>query len=170
MICLRPRRRWSQAHWGARRPQAGSVSVSSVNRQFQLDLEDRAPARGPSIGVAPMVDIILLLICFYLFVSRFVETREDPTVTPPVITHRVEEDRHAADIVINVRADQTMIVNGQQFTLEQLSQMLRSEQWQQSNIVIRVDYRQRFGLVDEVMESCREAGFSKVVLRALEAG
>lgn len=131
-----------------------------------------APPRPLSVGMAPMVDIVLLLICFYLLVAKNIQDQDDPDVKVPVVTADIARDEMPAEMVINVYQDGRLSLNARPTDLEALEATLATERDAAARrgaalaVVVRADRRQSFGLLDEVMTACRRAGLTQVLLRA----
>ncbi len=126
------------------------------------------------IGVAPLVDIVLLLISFYLIVSNSIRSYEDPAVELPRMSSELVGDEVPAELVINLRADDTLTVNRVAVPLDGLTELLSSERergtarGESLRVVIRADRRQRFERLNRVLEACRDAGITSTLLRAIE--
>jgi biopolymer transport protein ExbD len=134
-----------------------------------------ADERHPHIGMAPLVDIVLLLICFYLLVMQSIQNQVDARVQLPVVSgHRTTEIR-PAELVINIDVAGTITLNGEAVDEAALLRLLHLEQdkalWsgRRISVVIRADARQTFDALDGAMAVCREAGISTVVVRTQES-
>lgn len=131
----------------------------------------------PRINFIPLVDIVLQIICFYLFVAAGVQAYQDANVHLPVMTAKPLSSQHPAEFVINIEADGTVNVNGRAADASHLLSLLvdardKAMAAKQSFMVaIRADKRQHFELLDRVLQACRDAKVQAVAVRALtEAG
>jgi len=129
------------------------------------------------LQMAPLIDIVFLLICFYLLVSQLMTRQKDPQVELPVMANPVTRQERPAEFVINVRADGTVVVDGRATSLAgfraELARRLERALARDLplRVVVRADRRGRFAELDEVLQSCRQAGVAKVTLRTQrEAG
>jgi biopolymer transport protein ExbD len=137
-----------------------------------------SPEPGPrvGIGVAPLVDIVFLLICFYLLVSQLITAQSDPSVQLPSMVSPLAEVEKPAEIVINLHQSGMVTVGGRDIAFPQLRAMLRDEliragQTQRPlRVVIRADRRQHYAKLDELLRTCRRAGVSRIVFRTLKKG
>src|SRR5690242_12051107 len=84
---------------------------------------------APPIQMAPLIDCVFLLICFYLFVSESVKNQNDPTVNLPHMTSGLAKTEAPAEVVINLRPDGQLRVDAQSITLEELNRFLKDEQF-----------------------------------------
>ena len=131
-----------------------------------------APAEPPGVQVAPLIDIVFLLICFYLLVAQLISTQKDPAVQLPAMSSPAGRQESPAEFVINVRRDGAVAVGGRAVALGELRGML-SEQSARAveagrplRVVVRADRRGSAGQLDAVLQACREAGLRTVVFRS----
>ena len=130
-------------------------------------------ARG-GIGVAPLVDIVFLLICFYLFVTQSIQAHEDPSIQLPVMTNSLVAVEQPAELVINVAADGAIGLNSQTVDLVALRDALTDQRRQATqrgqvlSVVVRIDRRQPYRRLDQVWAVCREVGLELPLLRFTE--
>jgi len=128
------------------------------------------------IQVAPLVDTVLFLIWFYLLVGQLVIHQKDAAVQLPAMASPMSTVEVPAELVINVRQDSTITIDGRPTETAALGRLVASElakaqaAGQQLRVVVRADRRQRFALLDEVLRTCRRAGLSQVVFRAVAEG
>lgn len=131
-----------------------------------------AHGKPPKLAMAPLVDIVLLLICFYMLVANTIQQQEDPDVQLPRVASEQALEERPAELIINVHADRRIVANGRALPLDALRAWLAEQQARaaaddrQVLVVVRADKRQRYGLLDDVLKTCREAGLSQVMLRA----
>ena len=136
--------------------------------------QDDADAGRPNIGMAPLVDIVLLLICFYLLVMQSMQNRTDDQIKLPTMVNNETSDVIPAELVVNIDAAGLISLNGASVDLDGLGTLLRSERSRAEasgtgiNVVIRADGRQSYGLLDAAMNACRDAGLRGVTIRATE--
>ena len=141
-------------------------------REIQFAAAAGRPA-GTTMQVAPLIDIVFLLICFYLLVAQLISTQKDPTVELPEMASPAARPEDPAEFVINLRHDGTVTVEGRPVELRAVRAMLaeqlaRAERTKQPlRVVVRADRRQRFGKLDELLKVCRQAGARQVVYRTV---
>lgn len=129
---------------------------------------------GVIIHVAPLIDIVFLLICFYLLVAQMISNQKDLSVQLPAMANPVIRQEAPAEFVINLRHDGIITVGGQRISLSALRTML-ADQVDGANrtkrtfsVVVRPDRRQRYGRLNEIFEVCRQSGVRTLVFRAAE--
>lgn len=129
------------------------------------------PDAGPAIQLASMVDIVLLLICFYLFVAKSVTEADDLAVSLPVVASEATGVQRPGTMVVNVRADGAVLIDGQPTPRETLAEALAgrlSLSDDNRSVVVRIDRARPFGDLHWVQEACRAANADVVVLRTVE--
>src|SRR5438067_5431206 len=129
--------------------------------------------RNPRVNFIPLIDIVLQIICFYIFVSAGVQAYQNSTVQLPTMTSKPLDDKRPAEITINLESDGRLDVNGRNVDIAQLPANLiqakakAAEAKQNLTIAVRADRRQRFATLDRVLQACRDAGVSNIALRAV---
>jgi len=140
---------------------------------MDFNLNDTDSAR-PHIGMAPLVDIVLLLICFYLLVMQSMQSRADDRIELPRMANNQTAEVAPAELVVNIDADGAVNINGEAIELTRLGDLLRTEHDQaqskgkQLNVVIRADGRQHYGPMRAALRACRDAGLPGAIIRATE--
>lgn len=125
----------------------------------------------PRPGLAPLVDIVLLLICFYLLVARSIQSRTDEPIELPAIAAEHTREPGAAELVVNLLEDGSIQVNGVAADLETLRAALHAERARPAaggiapRVVVRADAGREYRALDEILAACRDAGFPSVALR-----
>lgn len=128
-------------------------------------------SRG-SVGfnMTPMIDIVFLLIIFFLVSSHLAsqEVQLELDLPPAASGHAPEED-HLRQVVVNVlpqpREDRRIMVGGSLLTAEELSELIAYESRQsagQVEIRIRGDRTVPYRDVEPIMLACVRAGVWKV--------
>lgn len=136
----------------------------------------RETQRRTALQMAPLIDIVFLLICFYLLVSQLIQHQRDPSVQLPAMVSPVAQVEAPAEIVINLRADGKITIDGRPVPLETLVAVIAGELKRHEaagtalRVVVRADKRQRFARLDEVLAACREAGLPQVIWRSKKGG
>ena len=124
----------------------------------------RGRRKGPEIGIAPLVDLVFLLLIFFLLSSTLEKERALP-VQRPMASTAVTLSR--PPLAVTVTAAGTLHMKGRKVTLAGLEQELRAalSSVQDRRILVVTDEAARAGLVVRVMDVCRKAG-GQVLLAA----
>jgi biopolymer transport protein ExbD len=146
------------------------------NSSATLDFGGRENDYEAKLQLAPVVDLVLFLIWFYLLVGHFVVSQKDADVELPVMASPAASKELPAEVVINLRADDKVIIAGKEYAGAALIAAIRQEMTkaqaggQGLRVVVRADRRQSFAKLDEVLRYCRVAGVRQIVFRAEEGG
>ncbi|NLF32644.1 MAG: biopolymer transporter ExbD [Planctomycetes bacterium] len=127
------------------------------------------PKAEATIQMAPMIDIVFLLICFYLLVAQLITAQSDPAVQLPTMTSPLAALEQPAELVVNLRDDGTVLVSNQPLDAAGLRAVLSAsvaEADPSLRVVIRADRRQEYRRLHAVMAICRELNIRQVILRA----
>ncbi len=124
----------------------------------------RSRRKGPEIGIAPLVDLVFLLLIFFLLSSTLEKERALPVQRPQAAT-AVTLSR--PPLSVTVTAAGTLHMEGRRVSLAVLEQNLRSalSSVRDRRILVVADQAARAGLVVRVMDVCRLAG-GRVLLAA----
>ena len=104
--------------------------------------------RSLGIPVAPLVDIVFLLICFFTFTSQLIQIQKDATVALPLMKSPQAEQEVPADFTVNLRPDGALTVDGRPMSPAALGPVLAGHvqqaraAGQRARVVIRADLRQ----------------------------
>ncbi|MFK7766957.1 MAG: ExbD/TolR family protein [Mariniblastus sp.] len=113
-----------------------------------------------SINLTPMIDIVFLLIIFFMVSSRFSELGErDIALQVPAVTNAKALTAAPRKRVINVYRDGRILLDKKTVSMEGLTSELVSarQQYQKLGVVIRGEGDGRYANVAEVINACRQA-------------
>lgn len=122
------------------------------------------------IPMTPLIDMVFLLLVFFLVATNFIRKEMDQQVVLPK-SEAGEKPRYVPDkMVINVRADGTIVVNGSVKTETELRGMLREfgEAHPDRTATLRGDGRATYQMVMRVFGICRAEGVKQVDLPVRE--
>lgn len=130
----------------------------------------------PVFGVAPLVDIVLLLIAFYLLVMKTMDARTDTAIDLPTAQLATAAELAPAELITNLRADGSILINTIPVADADLVPHLATERARAADagqvlrLVIRADRSQPFGRLDELMTAARDAGIGAIAVRTQTGG
>jgi biopolymer transport protein ExbD len=136
---------------------------------MRLDADDDLD-RDDGMNLTPMVDVVFLLLVFFLAATTFAnEEVELDLRLPEARTGETGVQGH--QLVVNLAADGRILVAGREVTLEALRQKLVAAQQrdQKQSVLVRGDQQAQFGLSMQVLDACRLARITKVDFAALPA-
>jgi len=113
----------------------------------------------PTLNLTPMIDIVFLLIIFFMVGTKFTELERKIGLQVPEVTDRGALTAAPERKVVNVFRDGTITLDRQPVTLEELTSRLADARSQYSDlgVLIRGDAEGRFQRVAEVLNACKQA-------------
>lgn len=116
--------------------------------------------------IAPMIDVLLVLLCFFIVITSASVLRSDKGLTLPVAVHGNQKKQALAEAVLNVRwtpEENKGWVTMEEVKYENLDQigpilLPRSKMNSKYRAVIRADKSTPAGYVQKVMTACAEGG------------
>lgn len=118
--------------------------------------------------LAPMLDVVFLLLIFFVVTQKFILNEQDLKVKVPTAPQSTEEASRAIDeIIINAREENgelIVTIDREIFTLDKLSAMLKRMVAVNPNQPVRIrgDAEMRWQRVTDVITACTQAGVSQV--------
>ena len=119
----------------------------------------RTSARAPALALTSMLDVIFLLLCFFVTVSVFSQWENEISIQLPSATTAQEPDRLPGEVVLNLSKDGKVTVNGRVLALDDLKTRLAriSKFYPGQPVIIRADKEVRYETLVGVIDVCREA-------------
>jgi len=115
--------------------------------------------------VAPLVDVVLLLLIFFMLITRYM---------PPSLTVNLPEasaatpDDHPA-VMLSIDVDGQLVVDGEEFTWEALPRLL-ADRDPETRVRIAADKQVDYDYIIRAMNAAAEAGLPRIVLETLPGG
>jgi len=118
----------------------------------------------PSINLTPMIDVVFILIIFFMVGTKFTELERKIRLQVPVVATAGPMTPVPEKRVVNVYPDGRILLDRQQVTLEELTKILAAarSQYQDLGVLIRGDGKTYFQNVAEVLSACRRANISEL--------
>jgi biopolymer transport protein ExbD len=129
-----------------------------------MNLRSHAPLHHPGIQLAPLVDVLLLLLIFFLLTWNAARNENELDVKVPKASAAKEKTSPIGDVVVNVKADGNVVVNRRTLSAAELSELLKSlvQLNAEQAVVIRGDEAGAYRNVVGVLNICSEAGITNV--------
>jgi biopolymer transport protein ExbD len=110
--------------------------------------------------LAPMIDIVFLLLIFFIVTWQFTKSETELSVSVPTAQEGADPERQRGEIVINILADGSIKIEGGTVDLAQLLEKLASisAQFKDQPVRIRGDGGVSYQRVVEVIDTCTKAG------------
>jgi biopolymer transport protein ExbD len=129
-----------------------------------MNLRSRATPHHPGIQLAPLVDVLLLLLIFFLLTWNAARNENELDVKVPKASAAKEKSAPIGDVVVNVKADGNVIVNRRTLSGAELTELLKGLVQLSSDqaVVIRGDEAGAYKNIVEVLNICSQAGVTNV--------
>src|SRR6266436_9255919 len=129
-----------------------------------MNLRKHATPQHPGIQLAPLVDVLLLLLIFFLMTWNAARNENELDVKVPKASAAKEKAAPIGDIVVNVKADGNVVVNRRTLNSSELTEMLKNlvQLYPDQAVVIRGDESGAYKNVVSVLNVCSEAGVTNV--------
>ena len=129
-----------------------------------MNLRSRAPIQHPGIQLAPLVDVLLLLLIFFLLTWNAARNENELDVKVPRASAAKEKSAPIGDVVVNVKADGNVVVNRRTLSPSELTELLKGlvQLSPEQAVVIRGDETGAYKNIINVLNICTEAGITNV--------
>ncbi len=117
------------------------------------------------LQLAPLIDVLLLLLLFFIITMNLSQRETEIEIQVPAAEEgKLNTDRPVGEIVVNVKKDGTIMVEGQQLTEEQLLNKLKliASVHKDQAVIYRGDMGSTYEHTIKVMDVCRKAGIWNV--------
>jgi biopolymer transport protein ExbD len=109
--------------------------------------------------IAPMVDILLVVLVFFIVTWNFALAENELDVRVPSAAKANEPQPYVGQVVINVKSDGAIVVNRQPKTGPELLDQLKklSQLYPDQAVIVRGDEAVNYKHIVEVLDICRQA-------------
>ena len=114
---------------------------------------------APVLALTSMLDVIFLLLCFFVTVSVFSQWESEISIQLPSAASADQPDRLPGEIIVNLAKDGSVTVNGKKLALPDLESRLSriSKFYPGQPVIIRADRETRYDALVKVIDTCRAA-------------
>jgi biopolymer transport protein ExbD len=124
---------------------------------MKFDAEPKS--KSPALALTSMLDVIFLLLCFFVTVSVFSQWESEISIRLPEAKTSEQQDRLPGEIIVNLAKDGSLRVNGTAMTLDDLQGRLRkiAKFYPGQSVIIRADKETQYEQLVSVIDACRGA-------------
>jgi biopolymer transport protein ExbD len=124
-----------------------------------MKFQSRQPEPA-NMQLAPMIDIVFLLLIFFIVTWQFTRSETELSVSVPTAQEGADPQRQIGEIVINILGDGAIRVDGTTLDLEQLLEKLAkiAKEYENQPVRIRGDGGVKYQRIVEVIDTCQKAG------------
>ena len=118
----------------------------------------------PTLNLTPMIDVVFLLIIFFMVATKFSELEQNIELEVPEVASAGTNRTPATPRTVAVYEDGHIELDGQQATLQELRSRLAANRAQDPdlNVVVRGDGQCDFQHIASAMAACRDAGVAEL--------
>mgnify|MGYP002262907886 CR=1 FL=1 len=123
----------------------------------------------PELNLTPMIDIVFLLIIFFLATTVFIKLEQDLSINLPTMSEQLKvKEQPSAPIIVNVRflpgGNAFYHVNNEKMSVTALTISLTRAKVRNDEqaVVIRGDKNVKWDHIAQVMAACAQANITKV--------
>jgi biopolymer transport protein ExbD len=140
-------------------------------------MQFKIPTEGgdDEINMAPMIDMVFLLLIFFMVASHLTAMERIPVSLPVADKAKVPEearDRQLITVTAEANGEAAYYMNLQKVDIKELSAAIAQQQAKDENvrIYLRADRQVRHKYIKAVMEACAEAGIADIIFGTFESG
>ena len=129
-----------------------------------MNFRRRIASQHPGIQLAPLVDVLLLLLIFFLLTWNAARNENELDVKIPKAAAAKETTAPIGDVIVNVKADGSVVVNRRTLSGPDLTALLKNlvQLNPDQAVVIRGDEAGEYKNIVNVLDICSQAGVTSV--------
>jgi biopolymer transport protein ExbD len=133
-----------------------------------MNLQRRAADEDIEIDMSPMIDMVFLLLIFFIVASQIIDTK--PPVKIPAAAYSKIPDDTTGRIMISVNQDDEMFISQLNVTIDELKDLMANELEADPNlqILIRAGKAVKYKTNQKIMMACAEVGAVDLIYAAFE--
>jgi biopolymer transport protein ExbD len=112
-----------------------------------------------AIDLTPLIDVVFLLLIFFMLTSSFVSPPGIKVKLPKALTGRILQ---RSTVVLTITDKNLMYLNNKKLTFDQLKDDLDKINKENQALLIKADEDAPLGRIVEVWDLCRKIGISQV--------
>ncbi len=114
--------------------------------------------------LAPMIDVVFLLLIFFIATMQFSQSERELNVSVPVAEEGADARQTVGEIIVNVRETGEVVVDNSVMTQDQLFAKLTRIAAVHKNQAIRIrgDGKVEYQKIVEVIDVCQKAGIPNI--------
>ena len=124
-----------------------------------------------TLSLTPLIDVVFLLLIFFLVTSEFEEEERRLDIVLPTATSAVPMTNKPREIIVDIGADGETYLLGQATPLDEIQRLMSvavNKNPTNQTVVIRADHRTSFQPVVSVMDLCNQTGISSYSVTTTE--
>ena len=122
-----------------------------------MRFSQRNRSKAPALALTSMLDVIFLLLCFFVTVSVFSQWESEISIKLPNAKTAEAPERLPGEIIVNLAKDGAISVNSVGHSLEELGARLAkvAKFYPGQPVIIRADKEVRYEPLVKLIDTCR---------------
>jgi biopolymer transport protein ExbD len=129
-----------------------------------MNFRRRAKPEVFGFQIAPMVDILLVLLVFFIVTWNFALSENELDVKIPSASQAKQSQQYVGQVVVNVRSDGAIVFNRKTLSADELREKLQqlAKLYPDQAVILRGDQRAAYKAIVDVLDICRSANIWNV--------
>lgn len=134
-----------------------------------MNFNKNAEQAHPGFQIAPMIDVVFLLLIFFMVASVYAQWETKLNIQVPTADTAIQTPRQISEIIINLDAKGRIYINNREFKASDLEQLLKTIAltFKGQPVIIRADRHTDYEAVIQVLDTCRKADIWNVSFATL---
>ena len=130
----------------------------------------RVADQEPSVNLTPLIDVVFLLLIFFMLATTFMDPEKDINLDLPSSSEAGSVSEEIDELIVNVMADGSTVISGQQLDEANLLARLRQAAAQnpETQVTIRGDADTAHQNIVRVMDYCTHAGLGNLAIATMD--
>jgi len=135
-----------------------------------MKLTDQYADEDPGLNLTPMIDVVFLLLIFFMLATTFMDPEKDINLDLPSSSEAGSVSEEIDEIIVNVLADGSTVISGQTLDEANLLARLRQAAAQdpETQVTIRGDANTTHQNIVRVMDYCTHAGLGNLAIATMD--
>ncbi|MCP5538778.1 MAG: biopolymer transporter ExbD [Akkermansiaceae bacterium] len=129
-----------------------------------MKFRDYHQQQTAELELAPMIDVVFLLLIFFIVTWQFARFERDMDVSVPAAEQVDDGPRQIGEIIVNVRKSGDVFINGAQVSDDEMLARFRliSSAYPDQAVILRGDAEATYQSIIDVLDVIKEAGIWNV--------
>jgi len=137
-----------------------------------MNFTDHFEDEDPGLNLTPMIDVVFLLLIFFMLATTFMDPEKDINLDLPSTSEGGTTSEEIEELIINVMIDGSFVVNGEAMDenglLARMSQAAAQDP--ETQVTIRGDRQTPYENIVRVMDYSQRSGLSNLAVATLVEG
>jgi biopolymer transport protein ExbD len=136
-----------------------------------MKFRDTEPEATADLELTPMIDVVFLLLIFFIVSWQFARFEEDMDVSVPAAEEKVKDDKPVGEIIVNVTQFGGIILNGAEVTPTDLRSKLKliAASYPGQAVILRGHEETDFQDIINVLDQVKKAGIWNVAFASMKS-